>query len=207
MSLVANRRSVMTLFSSPVCPYCHAARVVLAEKDITVDIIQIDLSDPPPDLPHLNPYGEVPTLADRDLVLYGTQVIMEYLDERFPHPPLMSVDPVSRATARLALYRIERDWYQGLRAINAASDKALGKARKALLENLISCEDVFAARRFFLSEEFTLVDAAVVPVLWRLPSLGIATEKLPRSIRDYADRMFARPAFRRSLTEAELDMR
>ncbi|MCG5515094.1 MULTISPECIES: glutathione S-transferase N-terminal domain-containing protein [Ectothiorhodospira] len=207
MALVANRRSVMTLFSAPACPRCHAVRIVLAEKDITVDITHIDTESRPEDLSHLNPYNSVPTLVDRDLVLYGTQVIQEYLDERFPHPPLMPVDPVSRATARLALYRIEQDWYRGVENLEAASDKAsANRARKILLESLVSSSEIFAIKPYFLSDEFSLVDAAVAPVLWRLPSLGIPMDKLPKPMRDYARRVFAREAFQHSLTEAEKEM-
>ncbi|MFP4244850.1 MAG: glutathione S-transferase N-terminal domain-containing protein, partial [Ectothiorhodospira sp.] len=114
MASVANRRSVMTLFSAPACPRCHAVRLVLAEKDIAFEIVSVDPEAIPEDLSHLNPYGSVPTLVDRELVLYGAQIIQEYLDERFPHPPLLPVDPVSRASTRLALYRVERDWYRGI---------------------------------------------------------------------------------------------
>ena len=207
MSLVANRRSVMTLFSAPTCLRCHAARIVLAEKDITVDIIQMDELTMREDLYQINPYGTVPTLVDRDLVLYGTQVIQEYLDERFPHPPLMAVDPVSRATARLALYRIEQDWWRGVEQVLEVGDRAAAKLRKALFESLASSSEVFGLKPFFLSDEFSLVDAAISPVLWRLPSLGIADEKLPQEIRDYARRMFSREAFQLSLTEAERELR
>ena len=111
MAMVANRRSVMTLFSRPTCPYSHRVRIVLAEKNINVEIVDIDGPNLPEDLIDLNPYNSVPTLVDRDLVLYDSRVVVEYLDERFPHPPLMPVDPVTRAQFRLALYRIERDWY------------------------------------------------------------------------------------------------
>ncbi|SEQ26010.1 RNA polymerase-associated protein [Ectothiorhodospira magna] len=206
MALIANRRSVMTLFSAPTCPRCHSVRIVLAEKDITVDIHHIAAGDQSEDLSDLNPYDSVPTLVDRELVLYGTQVIHEYLDERFPHPPLMPVDPVARATARLALYRVEMDWYRSLDNLDAASDKQTPKARKIFHESLVAASEVFAIKPYFLSDEFSLVDAAIMPVMWRLPYYGIPLEKLPAPIRDYARRMFARPAFRRSLTEAEKEM-
>ena len=134
MSAVANRRSVMTCFSSPVDPQCHRSRIVLAEKDITVEIFDVDMDNLPEDLLDLNPYATVPTMVDRDLVLYDARVLIEYLDERFPHPPLMPVDPVSRAKARLGLFRIESDWYSLLPDIEHGTEKKKEQARKALKE-------------------------------------------------------------------------
>jgi stringent starvation protein A len=207
MALVANRRSVMTLFSAHDCVRCHRIRIILAEKDIAVDVVNLDPNDLPEDLSDLNPYNEVPTLVDRDLALYGTHVITEYLDERFPHPPLMPVDPVSRAAARLALYRVERDWYAGMDAIAQASGAALTKARKVLRESLLNATEIFDLKPFFLSDEFSIVDAAIAPVMWRLPSAGIPLEGLPKSIQTYADRVCKRESFQLSLTEAERELR
>ena len=204
MALVANRRSVMTLFSDPSCPHSHRTRIVIAEKDITVDVIHIDPDDKPEDLSDLNPYNSVPTLVDRDLVLYDSRVIMEYLDERFPHPPLMPVDPVSRARSRIALYHVERDWY-GLVA-DLTDGKKASAARKVLRESLLSSVDIFRAKPFFLSDEFTLVDCCVAPILWRLEHFGVDLPAQAKPIKQYADRMFARPSFRESLSEAELEM-
>jgi len=204
MALVANRRSVMTLFSDPSCPQSHRTRIVIAEKDITVDVIHIDPDDKPEDLSDLNPYNSVPTLVDRDLVLYDSRVIMEYLDERFPHPPLMPVDPVSRARSRIALYHVERDWY-GLVA-DLTDGKKASAARKVLRESLLSSVDIFRAKPFFLSDEFTLVDCCVAPILWRLEHFGVDLPAQAKPIKQYADRMFARPSFRESLSEAELEM-
>lgn len=203
MASVANRRSVMTLFSSPACPRCHAVRIVLAEKDIAFEIAHVDPEAIPEDLSHLNPYGSVPTLVDRELVLYGTQVIQEYLDERFPHPPLMPVDPVSRASTRLALYRVERDWYHGIDELQAASGRSATAARRILLESLTASAEVFAARPYFLGDDFSILDAAVAPVLWQLPHWGIPMERLPQPVQAYARRIFAREAFQKSLSEAE----
>ena len=154
MALVANRRSVMTLFSEATSPSSHQARMVLAEKGITVEIVNVDLDNLPEDLIDLNPYQTVPTLVDRELVLYDARVIMEYLDERFPHPPLMPVDPVSRARARLAMFRIERDWYSLLDEIHTKGEKNAARSRKMLRDSLTSSVEVFAALPFFLSEEF-----------------------------------------------------
>ncbi|MCW9012670.1 MAG: glutathione S-transferase N-terminal domain-containing protein [Gammaproteobacteria bacterium] len=206
-STLANRRSVMNLFSSPECPYCHRARIVLAEKDITFETIDVNADKLPEDLSELNPYNTVPTLIDRDLVLYDSRVIVEYLDERFPHPPLMPVDPVSRAKTRLALHRVEADWYPLMHDILTRGEKAVAKARKMLRESITASSDVFAAMPYFLSQEFSLVDATIAPLLWRLPKLGIELPKEARPVLDYAERVFAREAFLESLSEAEREMR
>jgi RNA polymerase-associated protein len=197
----------MTLFSDPSCPQSHRTRIVLAEKDITVDVIHIDPNNKPEDLADLNPYNSVPTLVDRDLVLYDARVIMEYLDERFPHPPLMAVDPVSRAKSRLALYHIERDWYSLLPDFVTGGDKRSIAGRQILRESLLSTVELFKAKPFFLSDEFSLVDCTIAPILWRLPSFGIELPAEARPIMRYADRLFARPSFRESLSEQELELR
>lgn len=207
MALVANRRSVMTLFSAPTEAQSHRTRIVLTEKDITVDVIDVDPDDKPEDLIDLNPYNSLPTLVDRDLVLYDPQVIMEYLDERFPHPPLMPVDPVSRARARLAIYRIEQDWYSLVPDLESGNEKLAQKARKILKESLLSSVEAFAVKPFFLSDEFSLVDATILPILWRLPKYGIDLPAQAKPIVQYTERMFARPGCRRSLSEAEREMR
>ena len=184
MTVIANRRSVMTLFSKPTDPWSHRTRLVLAEKSITIDIVDVDEGTLPEDLLDLNPYNSVPTLVDRDLVLYDSRVIMEYLDERFPHPPLMPVDPVTRAQFRLALFRIEHDWY-----------------------SLQSSVEIFAAKKFFLSDEFSLVDATNSPILWGLPQFGIKLPAQTRPIQRYMDDVFARPSFQASLTDMERELR
>ena len=206
MALAANRRSVMTLFSAPDCAECHRTRIVLREKDITVDIIDIDPENKPEDLLELNPYNTVPTLVDRDLVLYEPRIIMEYLDERFPHPPLMPVDPVSRARTRLALYRVERDWYGLLSDLETGGEKKAARARKILKESLVGASDVFAAKPFFLRDEFSLVDATIAPILWRLRHYKIELPKSAAPVLDYMERIFERESFRASLTEAEMEM-
>ncbi len=207
MALIPNRRSVMTLFSAATCPYSHQVRAVLAEKGITVEILNIDLDNMPEDLIHINPYHTVPTLVDRDLVLYDSHVIMEYLDERFPHPPLMPVDPVSRARARLFMYRITQDWYSLLKDLESKGEKTSAKARKMLRDSLTSSAELFAAKPFFLSDEFSLVDCCVAPLLWRLPHYKIELPKQAKAITDYAERIFNRESFKASLTEAEQEMR
>ena len=206
MAVISNRRSVMTLFSDASCPQSHRVRMVLAEKGITVEIVNIDPDNLPEDLIDLNPYQSVPTLMDRELVLYDPQVIVEYLDERFPHPPLMPVDPVSRARSRLALHRIEKDWYTLLADLEKG-EKTAAKARKALRDSLASSAEVFAAKPFFLSDDFSLVDASLAPIMWRLKHYRIELPPQARAVSDYAERLFARESFQDSLTEAEREMR
>ncbi|NIR28583.1 MAG: stringent starvation protein A [Gammaproteobacteria bacterium] len=207
MALIANRRSVMTLFSAPNDPYSHCTRLVVAEKGITVEIQNLEPGELPEDLLELNPYQSLPTLVDRELVLYEPRLIMEYLDERFPHPPLMPVDPVSRAKSRLAMYRVDRDWYELVGALEGRSQKEANKARKIMRESLTASADVFSARPYFLSDEFSLVDCMIAPLLWRLPHWGIELPAQAKPVREYAERLFERPAFEASLTEAERELR
>ena len=181
-------------------------RMVLAEKGITVEIVNIDPDNLPEDLIDLNPYQSVPTLIDRELVLYDPQVITEYLDERFPHPPLMPVDPVSRARSRLALYRIQKDWYSLLADLESGTEKNAAKARKTLRDSLSASAEVFGAKPFFLSDEFSLVDATIAPILWRLKRYKIDLPAQAKPVLDYAERMFERESFQASLTEAEREM-
>ena len=203
MATAANRKSVMTLFCSPTCAYSHRARFVIWEKGITADIEYINVHQPPDDLIELNPYGSTPTMIDRDLVLYDSNIIMEYLDERFPHPPLHPMDPVSRARARMMIHRIDQDWYRLTDEILKLPDKKANKPRKILRESLLAAIPVFAARLFFLSDEFSLVDCAVGPLLWRLPMLGVELPKHAEPIKTYASRLFEREGFQLSLSEQE----
>jgi len=208
MAVIANRRSVMTLFSRPTDIHSHRTRLVLAEKNINIEISNVIGPDLPEDLMDLNPYHTVPTLVDRDLTLYDSRVIIEYLDERFPHPPLMPVDPVTRAQFRLALFRIETDWYSIAEEADNSVDGKLGtKARKLLRESILQSMELFAARPYFLSEEFSLVDCTIAPLLWRLPVYGIDLGKGAEAIEAYMDRVFARRSFQQSLTELEQEMR
>lgn len=207
MAVVANKRSVMTLYSDPTSIHSHRVRFVLAEKNVTVEIVDADPINPPEDVVDLNPYGTLPTILDRDLTLYDSRIIMEYLDERFPHPPLLPVDPVNRAASRLYLYRVDNDWYGKVDVI-LKGGKAATAARKELRESLITTVPVFSAMEFFMSESFSIVDASIAPLLWRLPMLGI---ELPpaaaKEVDKYATRLFSREAFRESLTEEEREMR
>ena len=158
-----NRRSVMTLFSDPACPFCHRVRIVLAEKGIAVEVVDVDAQNLPEEVMDFNPYGTVPTLVDRDLRLWESRIIMEYLDERFPHPPLMPVDPIARANARLFMYRVDQDWYQLMgRILKGTQDADIAQARKELRESLIVTSPVFGAKPYFMSDEFSLVDCCKV---------------------------------------------
>lgn len=197
----------MNLYSTPTSIYCHRTRIVLAEKDIAHESIIVDSKSLPEDLIDLNPYSSLPTLVDRDLVLYNSRVIMEYLEERFPHPPLMPVGPVARAQTRLALFRVENDWYPLAEIIETKGEKAAVKARKELMESLAASADVFSAMPYFLSEDFSLVDASIAPLLWRLPHYGIELPRAAKAILSYADRLFDRDGFQRSLTEGEREFR
>lgn len=209
MSLV-NRRSSMTFFSDDVDHYSHRVRMVLAEKGVTVDIVDVDPSNKPEELAEINPYNTLPTLLDRELVLYESTVIMEYLDERFPHPPLLPVYPVARAQSRLLIQRIEKDWSKNvdLLALGKGRETVLSKARKELTESLISVAPIFAEKTFFINDEFTLVDCCVAPILWRLDALGInLPDRQARPLKKYMKEIFHRDSFRESLTETELEMR
>ena len=210
MSSVVAKRSLMTFFSDPQDHYSHRVRMVLAEKGVAVDIIEVDPGNKPEDLAEINPYNSVPTLLDRELVLYESTVIMEYLDERFPHPPLLPVYPVARAQSRLLIHRIETDWCGrvDLLMLGKGRETALDKARKELRESIIGIAPIFDETEFFMSDEFTLVDCCVTPILWRLPALDIKLpERSTRPMQKYMQKMFERDSFRASLTEAELEMR
>ncbi|GAA3541796.1 MULTISPECIES: stringent starvation protein SspA [Zobellella] len=205
MAVAANKRSVMTLFSGADDIYSHQARIVLAEKGVSVEISQVELDNLPEDMLELNPYGTVPTLVDRELVLYESRIIMEYLDERFPHPPLMPVYPVARGSSRLMMHRIEQDWYSLVSRIQR-NDKA-DEARKELREALLAIAPVFAEYPYFMSEEFSLVDCYMAPLLWRLPSLGIELSgRGAKELKAYMIRLFERDSFQAALTEAERDI-
>lgn len=206
MTHLFTNKSVMTLFSSPTCAMSHSVRFVLHEKAIVADIEYYDPANPPEDLLELNPTGISPTLVERDLVLYDSRIIMEYLDERFPHPPLHQMDPVSRANARMLIKRIDQDWYQLLDEILFSGEKKSARAKKMLKESLLASAPIFGARPFFMSDEFSLIDCALAPLLWRLPMVGIDISTPNDAIMNYAERIFRRPAFKRSLSDAEKDM-
>ena len=198
----------MALYSSETSIQCHRVRFVLAEKGINVEIVNVDEDESAAaDLAELNPYNETPTLVDRDLLLYDAGVINEYLDERYPHPPLMPVDPVSRARLRLVHHRILRDWYPLAEAIDqAGTPKKKEAPRKQLKEALIAANELFTNSNFLLSDELSLVDCTLGPLMWRLPVYGIKLGKPGNAIEAYAQRLFNLRSFKASLTGAERDL-
>ncbi|HKK22546.1 MAG TPA: glutathione S-transferase N-terminal domain-containing protein [Pseudohaliea sp.] len=207
---VVTKRSSMVFFSDPTDHYSHRVRIVLAEKGVTVDLVEGDTAHPPAELGDLNPYNSLPTLVDRDLVLYESHVMMEYLDERFPHPPLLPVYPVARAESRLFMWRIERDWCTLIESIqNSRSDNVVKKATKELRESILAIAPIFAEKPFFMNDEFTLVDCCIAPILWRLPSLGvdIRPSKQSKPLLAYMEALFSRESFQQSLSEQERELR
>ena len=207
MTYVLNQNSGMRLYSNPLCPYSHQVRYVLREKAVKADIVFVNINEHNEDLIELNPYGSMPTIVDRELVLYNARVIMEYLDERYPHPPLYPMDPSERAQLRLFMQRIDDDWYQLMNEIETSGEKKAARARKALRESLIASVPLFEANPFFMSAEFSLADCSLAPLLWRLPSLGIELSDQAEPITDYAQRIFYRAAFQSSLSPEERALR
>lgn len=206
MAVAANKRSIMTLFSDTIDIYSHQARIVLAEKGVGVEISFTVPNELPEDLLELNPYGTVPTLIDRELVLYNSHIIMEYLDERFPHPPLMPVYPVSRGQSRLTMHRIQNDWYVLAEKIMEGKGD-LEATRHELREAFLSLAPLFAETPYFMSEEFSLVDCYLAPLLWRLPAMGIElTGAGSKDVKAYMKRIFERPSFIASLTDQEREI-
>ena len=208
---VVTKRSSMLFYSDGYSQFSHRVRIVLAEKGVTVEVVDVDIYDKPEDLAALNPYNSLPTLIDRDLVLYEPNIMMEYLDERFPHPPLFPVYPVARAQSRLWMYRIDRDWSGLVEKLQAedGTPAELEKARKELRESIISVSPIFAEKPYFMSDEFTIVDCCVMPILWRLPEIGIRLPetKATKPLLEYRQRLFDRESVQQSLSKQEREMR
>ena len=203
---VTNR---LACYSDPADHYSHRVRIVLAEKGVSAEIISVEAGRQPPKLIEVNPYGSLPTLVDRDLALWESTVVMEYLDERYPHPPLLPVYPVARANSRLLIHRIQRDWCVLVDLIldSRTKEPARVQARKELRESLTGVSALFADKPFFLSTELSLVDCCLLPILWRLPVLGIELPRPAKPLLDYMERQFAREAFQARLSGVERDMR
>ncbi len=209
MVLTTNKRSIMTLYSGIKDPYSHRIRIVLAEKSVTYDVIDVDTSlKAKESLLELNPYGNTPTLVDRDLVLYKSEIIMEYLDERFPHPPLMPVYPVAKGRTRLMIYRVNQDWYTLMNIILSMQSTFAAKdnARKELRDSIVSVSPIFNELPYFMSEEFSLIDCCIAPLLWRLPILGIELPENAKPLKEYTKRIFNRESFQASLSDTEQAM-
>lgn len=208
MATVA-KRSIMTLYTGSDDVYSHQVRIVLAEKGVNFEAIEVlDSRQPPEDLIDLNPYNTVPTLVDRELVLFEAPIIMEYLDERFPHPPLMPVYPVARARSRLMVRRVEKDWYSLMSTILSGKDKEAEQARKELTESLLTLAPVFSETPYFLNEDFSLIDCCLAPLMWRLPAMGIKlTGRGSKEVTTYMELLFERESFQASLSDIEREMR
>ena len=207
MASIANRRSVMVLYSDSISPAGHCVRLVLAEKDINVEINYVEDGERPEALIEINPYNSVLTLIDRDLVLYDEQIIMEYLDERFPHPPLLPVDPVVRAGNRQIRFRVLKDLYSLIDDIESSDGAKSSNAQKNMKDNLTAIAPAFMQKPYFMSDEYTLVDCCMAPLLWRLSKYGVKLPASARPVEQYADRLFEREAFQSSLSEVEKEMR
>lgn len=211
MSLLSSSRVGLTIVSDPITAASHRIRLVVAEKVVEADLVSVSLNDKlPEDLLALNPTGYIPTLLDRDLVLFDERVVSEYLDERFPHPALMPIDPMTRAKLRLMIYRIESEWYTKVADLESESISANRKkaAAKELRESISSLSPIFKQSEFLLSDAFSLLDCAVLPVLWRLQHFGITLpEQAAKNIRDYASVMFEREGFKNALSDEEKVLR
>ena len=208
MAIITNKRSVMTLYSGATDLHSHRVRIVLAEKGVPYEVINVEARGKPEDLLELNPYGSIPTLVDRELALYQSSIITEYLDERFPHPPLMPVYPVARAKARLIIHRFDREWSPLIRKLETGKMADTRTAAKELSGYLSQLVPIFQSSAYFLGDEFTLVDCCIAPVLWRLPIWGIALSPVEmKTINKYAERVFQRDSFQASLTELEQEQR
>jgi RNA polymerase-associated protein len=198
----------MILLSGELDIFSHCCRIVLLEKDIDCGVEYISANGDPARIGEHNPYGETPTLVDRDVALYNMWVIIEYLDERFPHPPLMPVDPITRAKTRLIVSRLTRDWLQPISNLGeTGAPKVPAALKKSLHDGLVALSPIFADQPFFLGSDYTLVDAYFAPLLWRLPILNVELPTQASALLDYADNLFKRPSFRDSLSEQEIEFR
>lgn len=198
---------MMILYSGTACPFSHRCRIVLFEKGMDFEIKDVDLQEKPEEIAVMNPYNQVPILVERDLTLYESNIINEYIDERFPHPQLMPADPVMRARTRLFLFNIERDLFSHLADIVHGSAKAAEKARATIRDNLTQIAPIFAKQKYMLGEDYSMLDVAIAPLLWRLDHYGIVLPKQAAPLLKYAERIFSRPAFIAALTPVEKAMR
>ena len=198
---------MMTLYSGTSCPFSQRCRIVLYEKGMDFQIVDVDLYNKPEDLAVMNPYNQVPVLVERDLILYESNIINEYIDDRFPHPQLMPADPVMRARARLFLYRFEQELFCHIEAVEQGNTKSAEKARIAIRDNLTVIAPVFSKQKYMLGDEFSMLDVAIAPLLWRLDQYGIQLPKQAAPLLKFAERLFSRPAFIEALTASEKAMR
>jgi len=197
----------LTLYSAPDCVICHRIRLILSAKGVVYDLVTVDPRWPPERFVRINPDGTLPTLAERDLVLDTPSVLSEYLDERYPHPPLLPIDPLARLRLRMAVWRIEHEWVPLVQAIQSANKAQAETARKHLEQLLAASIPLFKASTFLLNPEISLADCALVPILWRLDALGVALPRGGEVIADYGKRIFRSQGFARSLTPRERELR
>lgn len=198
---------MMTLYSTITCPFSHRCRIVLHEKDMDFQVIDVDPNNQPEDLAVMSPYGRAPVLVERDLVLYESNIINEYIDDRFPHPQLMPADPVMRARARLFLYRFEQELFCHISTIENKDQKTADKARALVSDNLTVIAPIFEKQKYMLGDDFSMLDVAIAPLLWRLDHYGIKLSKKAAPLLKYSERLFSRPLFIDALTASEKIMR
>jgi len=203
---------MMMLYSGTTCPFSQRCRFVLFEKGMDFEIRDVDLYNKPEDISIMNPYGQVPILVERDLILYESNIINEYIDERFPHPQLMPADPVQRARARLFLFNFERELFVHVQVLekrehSKESSKLMEKARAQIRDRLTQLAPIFLKNKHMLGEEFSMLDVAIAPLLWRLDHYGIDLPKVAAPLLKYSERIFARPAYIEALTPSEKVMR
>ncbi len=198
---------MMTLYSGTTDPYSHRCRIVLFEKGMDFQVIDVDLANKPEDLAIINPYNQVPVLVERDLVLQQANIINEYIDERFPHPQLMPADPVMRARARLFLHNFEEQLFDHIADIESGNAKTADKARSIVRDNLTQLVPLFSKQQYILGDEFSMLDVAIAPLLWRLGHYGIELPKQAAPLLKYAERIFSRPAYIDAMTPSEKAMR
>jgi RNA polymerase-associated protein len=198
---------MMTLYSGTTCPYSQRCRIVLFEKGMDFQVIDVDMTNKPEDLAVINPYNRVPVLVERDLVLYEANIINEYIDERFPHPQLMPADPVMRARARLFLHNFEDQLFRYIGDLESGDAKVMDKARALVRDNLTQIAPIFGKQEYMLGDEFSMLDVAIAPLLWRLGHYGIELPKQAAPLLKYAERIFSRPAYIEAMTPSEKAMR
>jgi len=198
---------MMQLYSGTTCAFSHRCRFVLYEKGMDFQVIDVDMYNKPEDLAVMNPYNRLPVLVERDLVLYESNIINEYIDERFPHPQLMPADPVMRARARLMLFNMEMELFSQIEALDSGKEKQVERAKQQVQDRLVELAPVFTKTKYMLGDDFTMLDVAIAPLLWRLDHFGIKPGKPAAALMKYAERIFSRPAFIEALTPSEKVMR
>jgi RNA polymerase-associated protein len=198
--------TMMNLYSGTTDPFSHRCRIVLFEKGMDFQVIDVDLFNKPEDIAVINPYNRVPVLVDRDLVLYESNIINEYIDERFPHPQLMPPDPIMRARARQLLHTMEIELFSHIETLEK-NLKTADKSRGHVRDRLVELTPIFSKQKFMLGDDFSMLDVAIAPLLWRLEHYGIELPKSAAPLLKYAERIFSRQGFIDALTPSEKVMR